>query len=419
MQLSIGNKASSYQDPIVTNGGVFSDSEDSSEEHRRVLAKIQGKNGNSEKQTLIEESFKRTVEKKSVTNASLPKMSEKGGFDLSLFGLANASSAVKQSLKNIETPVEVVVGAEKKKPNNKKKTKKKRSKSPTGKGKKKRKAKPVQPPLDEVAPQTVLAATMSSFIKLSIYRAFFDPEIWQSPPDEENDTSEVFQEKLAIQDIQQAAVLFFNALKEHTIVFLDTLRRDLVSKVKSDTDPLIVFFDQLAQHTELHVEQARKSPKTTKANAVLDVWTAEVHDPSNPLAKGTTKRKASTSKILTLTPNTNDNDKDQKPFSIVCNQRGAAFLILSHTIMHFREYIDRVIQDKCADHINKKLSFNELWKSLIGKHAAKPCDKWAWSSKEPFVKPIVSLYKTLVISFTIIENLNNGSHPTDVCVEEP
>jgi len=388
----------------VLEGGYFSGDEDSSQEEVRLLERLKQKPTEPLNDEKSESAPK--VEMQRVAPFSSKNM------DLSLFGIKPGTATKKKpkpkpKKKKKRPRAAPVNGTVAVVPVNNTKEKKE---PPRVRAKKKSKVRETQ----NDSPAQLISKTMASFVKICVYEAFFAAKVWKAPPDEAKDSPALIAEKKIIQKLIADANAFSEALETHAARFYLAVREHALTAVGgAENHPLIVFYDQLVNHSELHVEQARKPPVTTKSNQVRDVWTGEVHDINNPLTHGTTKRKSSTSKLLTLVPREGEDclSPDSKPFSVVCNQRGAAMLVLVHEVIHFRGYINAVVRKKCEPLKGCKKRFGDIWDDLVGKHADKPCDKWAWSSKKPFVKPLVSLYKQLSISFNVTQVL--GVAPVD------
>jgi len=221
-----------------------------------------------------------------------------------------------------------------------------------------------------------LGETMSSFIKTGLYRVLCIHNA-QNPHAED-------------------AATFVETMRKHALGFYATMRGEILPKVGDDTThPLVTFYDKMKIYEELHVEPAKKPPAVTKDQRVHDVWTGEVYDMFNPLTKGDTKRRKTNTSLLTLVPG-----GDGVPFSVVCDEEGARFLIMCHTIAHFEKYVLLAIKERGS---LSGRSFEAAWETLTGKHRNRPVTKWAQNSSTPFVKTTVRLYRTLALSFTLMD----------------
>lgn len=264
-------------------------------------------------------------------------------------------------------------------------------------------AKPRAKRAKKQGPLATLEATMGSFLKISLYECFFTEGVWNAPPDEAGDTAAVLAEKAEIARLLRDVALFKKTMGAHVRALCCAMRDHIVKKVGGNAkDPLVVFFEQMLLHNELHIELARKPPVITKDHCVYDVWTGEVYniDQIGGGGGGAKKRKKGAAReLLTLVPA----DEGCAPFSVVCDQRGAWVLTAMHNLMHFQSYVVAVI--KCKGTPDSGGTFNFMWGALTGKHALKPVNKWAWTNGTPFVVAIMSLYKTLVTSFTILRDL--------------
>jgi hypothetical protein len=252
-----------------------------------------------------------------------------------------------------------------------------------------------------------LEATMGSFLKIVLYECFFTEGVWNAPPNKATDSPEVLAEKVEIARLMDNVATFKGALNTHVNALCRAFHGHLLQKVDGNAgDPLIIFFEQMLLHNELHVEHVRKPPVITKDRCVYDVWTGEVYN-IDQMGNGDSKRrktkktKGVSRKLLTLVP---DNEGD--PFSVVCVDRGSWVLTAVHNLMHFQSYVVSIV--KCRGVSKSSDTFQTLWNGLTGRHALKPVNKWAWTKSTPFVMSIMSLYKTLVVSFTILRDLEDS-----------